>query len=62
MQIYEGRLALTKTTRTTVVYGNADLHAQYIPKTMIQKVGKAFPPELVFTIELPDSSDGKKVK
>jgi hypothetical protein len=62
MKVYEGTLILTRTTTATVVYGNTDLPAQYLPKLMLKKTGKAFPPELIFTIEIPDSTEGRRTK
>jgi hypothetical protein len=62
MLIYEGRLALVKKTHATVVYGNEVLHGQYVPKKLLTKMGKEFPPELCFTIEIPDSTDGRNRK
>jgi hypothetical protein len=61
MHIYEGTLAIKKRTHATVVYGDAVLHAQYVPKQLLPKTGKEFPPELLFTIEIPDTN-GKKLK
>ena len=60
MQIYEGRLVIKRKTRATVVYGNADLPAQYIPKTVLKKAGKEFPLDLIFTIKTLSSTEGKE--
>jgi hypothetical protein len=60
MKLYEGRLILRRTTNAMAVYGDEQLRAQYIPKTILKKSdGKSFPRELIFTITLPDSP-GKK--
>jgi hypothetical protein len=62
MHIYEGRLVIKKKTHATVVYGDGVLHAQYVPKPLLTKFSREFPPELIFTISIPDSADGRKPK
>ena len=53
MEGYKGILSLKKTTSKMVVYGNDDLHAQYVPKSMFKGRGK-HPASLVFTLTIPD--------
>jgi len=60
MKIYEGTLRMKKATKKMIVYGNDDLHAQYVPKTMFKHSGKDHPRELVFTIALPAAVAAKK--
>jgi hypothetical protein len=57
MEIYKGTLTLKKLTSKMVVYGNDDLSAQYVPKTMFKGRGK-HPSSLVFTLTIPDTGKG----
>lgn len=57
MEIYKGTLVLKKLTNKMVVYGNDDLSAQYVPKSMFKSRGK-HPASLIFTLTIPDTGRG----
>ena len=58
MEIYKGTLTLKKLTSKMVVYGNDDLSAQYVPKSMFRRRGK-HPASLIFTLSIPDTGHAK---
>jgi hypothetical protein len=61
MEIYKGRLAAKKLTKRFVVYGNEDLHAQYLPKAMFKgRKLKKHPPVVVIQILLPNPLEVEK--
>lgn len=52
MKIYSGKLSFKKATKKMLVYGNDQLHAQYVPKSLLKQVGfNGNPPELLFVIK-----------
>lgn len=54
-KIYKGKLTVKKVTKKFVVYGNEDLHAQYLPKAMFtDRKLKKHPPVVVIRILVPN--------
>ena len=57
MEVYKGTLTLKKLTSKMVVYGNDELSAQYVPKSMFKSRGR-HPASLVFTLTIPNNGKG----
>ena len=57
MEVYKGTLRLIRQTKKMVIYGDENLHAQYVPKAMLRQNGqKDYPDSILFTLTIPSAS------